>query len=110
MNLLINSAHAVKGKGLGREPKITVSAEIVGSRIKVSVKDNGTGVAAADLPRLFEPFFTTKQPGEGTGLGLSISHTIVKNHGGEMAIASQQGQWTEVTFDLPLAVKRQEAA
>jgi two-component system sensor histidine kinase PhcS len=110
MNLLINSAHAVKDKKVGREPKITVSAAPVGSRIKITVRDNGIGVPAADLPRLFEPFFTTKQPGQGTGLGLSISHTIVKNHGGAMAIASEQGQWTEVTFDLPLAVKRQEAA
>ena len=110
MNLLINSAHAVKDKTLTRPPRIVISAQNVGSRIKVSVKDNGVGVAPANLPRLFEPFFTTKQPGEGTGLGLSISHTIIKNHGGAMAIASEQGQWTEVTFDLPLAVKRQEAA
>jgi two-component system sensor histidine kinase PhcS len=103
MNLLINSAHAVKDKNLGRPPKIIISAEPAGTRLRVKVRDNGVGVPAANLPRLFEPFFTTKQPGEGTGLGLSISHTIVKNHGGEMSVASEQGQWTEVTFDLPLA-------
>jgi signal transduction histidine kinase len=104
MNLLINSAHAVKDKNLGREPKIVVSAEpSADGRLKVRVRDNGCGVPPENLPRLFEPFFTTKQPGEGTGLGLSISHTIVKNHGGEMSVASELGQWTEVTFDLPLA-------
>jgi two-component system sensor histidine kinase PhcS len=110
MNLLINSAHAVRPKDLGRAPKITVSAQVNGGRITVSVRDNGVGIPKENLPRIFEPFFTTKQPGEGTGLGLSISHTIVKNHGGEMHVASELGQWTEVSFDLPLAMTRQEAA
>jgi two-component system sensor histidine kinase PhcS len=110
MNLLVNCAHALHAANLGREPKITVSAVPQGARLRVSVRDNGTGVAPANLPRLFEPFFTTKDPGQGTGLGLSISHTIVKNHGGEMTIASELGQWTEVTFDLPLPAVRRVAA
>ena len=101
MNLLINSAHALRDRPLGREPKITVTAVVADGRAVIRVRDNGVGVPAAILPRLFEPFFTTKQPGEGTGLGLSIAHTIVKNHGGSMQIASEEGKWTEVTFDLP---------
>jgi K+-sensing histidine kinase KdpD len=36
------------------------------------------------------------------GLGLSICHTIVKNHGGSIDITSEEGQWTQVSFDLPL--------
>ncbi len=104
MNLLINSAHALHKKPAGGEPpKITVGcAPQPNGRLKITVRDNGTGVAAADLPRLFEPFFTTKAPGEGTGLGLSISHTIVQNHGGTMGVTSELGQWTEVSFDLGL--------
>jgi two-component system sensor histidine kinase PhcS len=103
MNLLVNSAHAVRGAASGRSPQITVSCAPRGDgRLDVHVRDNGTGVKAADLPRLLEPFFTTKDVGEGTGLGLSICHTIVKNHGGNIRITSGEGQWTQVSFDLPL--------
>jgi two-component system sensor histidine kinase PhcS len=103
MNLVINSAHALKAGDLGRPPRIAIMWEIADERLKVAVRDNGTGVAPANLPRLFEPFFTTKDVGQGTGLGLSICHTIVKNHGGAISVASQEGQWTQVSFDLPLA-------
>lgn len=110
MNLLMNSADALKARAAANSsdkpvdgpPKITVSCTPRGNRIAVSVRDNGVGVRKEDLPRLLEPFFTTKQVGQGMGLGLSICHTIVKNHGGEITIASEQGQWTQVTFDLPI--------
>jgi two-component system sensor histidine kinase PhcS len=101
MNLLVNSAHALKSKGEAGKIKVFCSER--NGRLDVTVRDNGTGVAAADLPRLLDPFFTTKAPGEGMGLGLSICHTIVKNHGGTIRINSEPGQWTEVSFDLPLA-------
>ncbi len=61
-----------------------------------------------NLTRLTEPFFTTKDVGQGMGLGLSICHTIVTNHGGRIAVASEEGAWTEVTFDLPLADHQQQ--
>lgn len=103
INLLMNSAHAIKEKSSERDPRITVTYTPRADRIRVAVKDNGAGVAAADLPRLLDPFFTTKAPGQGMGLGLSICDTIVKNHGGVTAINSERGQWTEVSFDLALA-------
>jgi two-component system sensor histidine kinase PhcS len=102
MNLLINSAHALKHKTGGDAPLIKVDCATRDGRLDVAVRDNGTGVAAENLPRLLDPFFTTKAPGEGMGLGLSICHTIVKNHGGTMRIDSELGAWTEVRFDLPL--------
>jgi two-component system sensor histidine kinase PhcS len=110
MNLLINSVQAMKGKSLDREPRISIVCVPSGERVKISVRDNGTGVKPQDLPRLFEPFFTTKSPGEGTGLGLSICHTIVQNHGGNISVASEVGQWTEVTFDLSLPIAMRKAA
>jgi two-component system, sensor histidine kinase PhcS len=104
MNLLVNSAHALKSEPLpGRAAKIEVSGAVRGGRLDVRVRDNGIGIPPENLPRLAEPFFTTKQPGEGTGLGLSISHTIIKNHGGTLRAASELGQWTEISFDFPLA-------
>ncbi|HEY7114978.1 MAG TPA: HAMP domain-containing sensor histidine kinase [Tepidisphaeraceae bacterium] len=105
MNLLMNAAHAVRTPDLGRDPLITVACEPRGGRLEVTVRDNGIGVKAANLSKLFEPFFTTKDVGQGTGLGLSICHTIILNHGGNIGITSEEGKWTQVTFDLPLADK-----
>jgi two-component system sensor histidine kinase PhcS len=106
MNTLVNAVHAVKAENSGRPHQVSISCEPEGSRMMVKVRDNGIGVKAANLPRLCEPFFTTKEVGQGTGLGLSISHTIVKNHGGNLVITSEEGQWTQVTFDLPMAESR----
>jgi two-component system sensor histidine kinase PhcS len=103
MNLLVNSAQALKSIKGQRQAVITVAAKIAGERAQISVQDNGTGVKKDNLPRLFDPFFTTKDVGQGMGLGLSICHTIIKNHGGQISIESEEGQWTRVTFDLPLA-------
>jgi two-component system sensor histidine kinase PhcS len=103
MNLLVNAGHALQNKVAGRTPNITIATSRKDGKVVVSVKDNGTGVKKADLPRLFEPFFTTKRIGEGTGLGLSICQTIISNHGGNMGVNSEEGQWTEVTFELPAA-------
>jgi two-component system sensor histidine kinase PhcS len=103
MNLLVNSAQAMQKTKAQRPPKIVVSCEVVGERLKISVADNGSGVKPENLPKLFDPFFTTKDVGQGMGLGLSICHTIVQNHGGEITVESEEGVWTRVSFDLPLA-------
>ncbi|HET6251644.1 MAG TPA: ATP-binding protein [Tepidisphaeraceae bacterium] len=101
MNLLVNSAHAVKARMPADGAKITISCTETGGRLHIAVRDNGAGVAPENLPKLLDPFFTTKAPGQGMGLGLSICHTIVKNHGGEIRVKSELGAWTEVSFDLP---------
>jgi two-component system sensor histidine kinase PhcS len=111
MNLLVNSAHAVKAKSPPEGARISISCAEISGRLHICVRDNGSGVAPENLPRLLDPFFTTKAPGQGMGLGLSICHTIVKNHGGEIRVKSEQGQWTEVSFDLaPAPVSVRSAA
>lgn len=103
MNMLVNAMHAVSGPNLGRPPRVEVRCAPRGDgRCEIAVADNGSGVAPADLPKLLDPFFTTKDPEKGTGLGLSICNTIVANHGGRIAITSEQGKWTRVAFDLPM--------
>jgi len=67
------------------------------------ITDNGKGMTPEECERALDPFFTTKQSRGGTGLGLSISYNIVRNHGGDLAIASQPGRGTTVTVSLPIA-------
>jgi len=59
--------------------------------VEISVQDNGGGVPDSIIERIFEPFFTTKDAGQGTGLGLSISYTMIKEMGGQLTVANQNG-------------------
>ncbi len=78
LNLVRNAVDATKS---ARAPQIDVILS-QGETAKLTVRDNGPGVA--DIDQLFEPFYTTKPAGEGVGLGLAISSGIVKDHGGRL--------------------------
>ncbi len=94
--LLMNAMEATAPGGhLAIETRVLPSG-----RIALTIRDDGSGIAAADLPRVFSPFFTTKPVGQGTGLGLAICHGIVTGHGGEIRIDSRPGQGTAVTVEL----------
>lgn len=84
---------------------VEVRAEEKSRQIECVVRDSGTGIASADLPKIFDRFvqFGRKDgPGEkGTGLGLSIVKGLVEVHGGEIRVESTVGLGTEVTFTLP---------
>jgi signal transduction histidine kinase len=97
MNLLMNAAHSINGKGL-----IILAASQVGDTVEISVTDNGCGILPEHLEKIFEPFFTTKEAGRGTGLGLAISHDIIKKHGGEILVVSSPGKGTTFTVRLPI--------
>jgi signal transduction histidine kinase len=60
------------------------------------------GISGENLNRIFEPFFTTEPVGKGTGLGLSVSYGIVKHHGGDIRVSSEQGKGTTFLVILPL--------
>ena len=68
----------------------------------LEVKDNGSGIPAADLPKIFEPFFSTKELGKGTGLGLSTVYGIVKQSGGYIFAESEPGQGATFSVFLPV--------
>ncbi len=113
MNLAINARDAMPGGGAlhitlsrlnlspGQPPPLPDMAP--GDWIILAVSDTGTGISSDALPHIFEPFFTTKQPGKGTGLGLAQVYGIIKQHGGEIGVASQVGQGTTFTIYLPAA-------
>ena len=83
-------------------PVLRVATQDAGDTVEIRVRDNGVGIPAEIRDKLFQPFFTTKPTGEGTGLGLSISYDIVtQQHGGAIAVDSQEGVFTEFTVRLP---------
>ncbi|MBF0212963.1 MAG: PAS domain S-box protein [Magnetococcales bacterium] len=101
INLIINAADALSSVGV-EAPFILVRSGLRGNRIRVDVEDNGPGMDAFTRQHAFDAFFTTKPVGKGTGLGLSLCFNIIAEHGGDMAIASQAGEGSCVSFQLPL--------
>ena len=71
-----------------------------GPMLRVSVQDNGVGIAEEDLNKIFEPFFTRKS--KGTGLGMTICNELVNLHQGKIEIDSQLGEGTTVSIILPM--------
>lgn len=96
LNLLQNALEAT-GEGAGA--LIQVSLERADHAFKVSVTDNGAGIAPDSVPLLFEAFFTTKA--DGLGLGLSLSRTIIEAHGGHLGVDIEQPGKTVFWFTLP---------
>jgi signal transduction histidine kinase len=72
-----------------------------GHYLRIDVRDPGAGIRKEDLDRVFEPFFTTKDVGLGTGLGLSVAHGIVRDHGGWIAVQSEENRGSCFSVYLP---------
>ncbi len=72
--------------------------------LRLRVEDEGKGIAPKDVPHIFEPFFTTKPVGEGTGLGLAVAYGIVRDHGGQISVASRVDRGTVFSVLLPRAL------
>jgi two-component system, OmpR family, sensor kinase len=86
---------------------VQVGVGAANGRALVSVRDQGSGIAAADLPHIFEPFFRSdparaRETG-GTGLGLAIADQIVRVHHGQIEVASTPGAGSTFTVHLPTA-------
>ena len=59
------------------------------------------GISKSAMDKIFQPFFTTKPSGEGTGLGLSLSFDIIKAHGGNLKVESNEGEGINFIISLP---------
>ncbi len=78
-------------------PAVSVSTKKVDGKIEIKVEDNGSGIPQKIVHKIFQPFFTTKPTRQGTGLGLSLSYDIIKAHGGEIKVETEEGKGTEFT-------------
>jgi len=111
VNIISNARHALHKKfpDPHEDKFLEVTAETTNSHgqpyVRVSFKDNGTGIPAAVIDKVMNPFFSTKTEGKRTGLGLSISHGIVEEHGGRLRIESEEGRYTKVVMELPVHLK-----
>lgn len=94
-NLIRNAYQALPGD----DGHITIRTRVNDYEFIVSIQDNGTGISPEHMGAIFEPYRTTKS--SGSGLGLLIVRRIVREHGGEIAIESEENQGTRVIIHLP---------
>jgi signal transduction histidine kinase len=100
--------------GLGDGPPGLVSLQAQGLRegwIRLSVTDNGGGIAPESLDRVFDPFFTTRLGQGGSGLGLNIVYNIMTHTlGGTVRVQSVPGQGASFILELPCVGPEARAA
>lgn len=102
-NLLDNAVKYLDQKRPGR---IQISGETIGERARISVADNGRGIAERDHKRVFELFRRSgEQDRRGDGIGLAHVQTLVRSLGGRITLASELGKGTTFTVILPLTQK-----
>jgi signal transduction histidine kinase len=82
------------------DPRLGTAA--AGDYARLTVADNGHGIAADIRGRIFEPFFTTKENGQGSGLGLAMVHGIVRRAGGNVTVDSAPGCGATFAVYLPV--------
>jgi PAS domain S-box-containing protein len=103
-NLIENAFKFSPGGGT-----VTVEGEVVGDEVRITVADEGIGLAERDQERIFERFYRASEQGTamppGTGLGLYICRNLVRAHGGRIWVKSKPGKGSRFTFTLPRATE-----
>ncbi len=95
LNIIKNAIAAMPNGG-----SLHVTTYIQGGMVNIDIQDNGIGISKDDMSKIFEPYYTTKD--FGSGLGLTVVYKIVREHGGEVSLNSQEGEGTTFTVSLPL--------
>jgi PAS domain S-box-containing protein len=97
-NIILNAIQSFKQEGT-----INIVTQLIkDDQLRITIKDNGTGIEKSRLKKIFKQFHTSRQDIGGTGLGLAISLEIVKKHNGSINIRSQLGSGTAFHVYLPV--------
>jgi PAS domain S-box-containing protein len=102
LNILKNAKEAMPKGGT-----LTVRTSREDNRVLTHIQDTGMGIPEEIRDKIFEAFFTTKQKVKGVGLGLSVCYGIIKDHGGDIKVESEEGKGTTFIISLPIESQRQ---
>jgi signal transduction histidine kinase len=97
LNIFKNAKEAMPSGGT-----LSVRTAKEDQKVLIQIQDTGIGIPEEIRDKIFEAFFTTKQKVKGVGLGLSVCYGIVKDHGGEIKVDSEEGKGTTFTISLPV--------
>ncbi len=97
LNMFKNAKEAMPKGGI-----LTVRTTTDEKKVFIHVQDTGVGIPEEIRDKIFDAFFTTKAKVKGVGLGLSVCYGIVKDHGGEIKLESEEGKGTTFTISLPI--------
>jgi PAS domain S-box-containing protein len=104
-NVVLNAVQAMGGPGniwlsaRRLAPELAPAGLAGRSCVRVSIRDDGPGMAEEVRARIFDPFFTTKEG--GTGLGLATAYSVIEQHGGRLTVDSEPGKGSTFHFILP---------
>ncbi len=115
-NLALNADQAMPAGGtirVGAENCTLATDDVklglpAGRWVRITVQDEGVGIAEEYLKKIFDPYFTTKP--KGSGMGLATAYSIVKNHGGTIAVESEPGMGSHFTIHLPASERQLPSA
>jgi len=99
-NVIRNAYQAVEQA----DGHLFIETQVTDYEVTLAISDNGSGISPEAMGSMFEPFQTTKS--DGTGLGMLIVRRILREHGGELEVESEEGAGTTVTLYLPRTDKR----
>ncbi|MCP3889253.1 MAG: response regulator [Desulfobulbaceae bacterium] len=114
-NIVVNAKEAMNDKGLFKvyydSVDITIEDNLTltpGKYVKLSFKDQGTGMSKQNLNKIFDPYFSTKEMGaqKAQGLGLAICHSIITRHNGLITVKSEPEKGSAFTIYLPASTSK----
>jgi signal transduction histidine kinase len=100
LNIVTNAIDAAEGRS-DAQVSVSTSWNPQSALARISVRDNGSGIAEEDRESIFQ-FFASTKGARGTGLGLPVSQKIVREHGGRILVNSTVGQGSEFAIELPM--------
>ncbi len=95
LNIVKNAIAAMPEGGV-----FTVKSEVAGEFVQISLNDTGIGIPKKDIAKIFEPYYTTRD--FGSGLGLTVVYKIIKEHGGDIILESEEGKGTTFIISIPI--------